>query len=87
METSVRGFNLNEVSCAMDSDRTDIAVKPLLWQLKQGVPASCPSYSRLRKQQLGLDHVTALKGIGKRSVGGGGDSWDKEGKSIVGGCL
>jgi transcription initiation factor TFIIB len=66
-------------------------VKPLLWQLKQGAPASCPSYSRLRKQQLGLDHVTALKGIGKRSVGGGGDSfffflklggdsWDKKGK-------
>jgi len=83
METSVRGFNLNEVSCAMDSDRTDIAVKPLLWQLKQGAPASCPSYSRLREQQSGLDLVAALKGIGKRSAGDGGDGGDgrdREGK-------
>jgi len=86
-ETSVHGFNLNEVLCAMDSNRIDIVVKPLLWQLKQGAPATGPSYSRLREQQSGLDLVAALKGIGKRSVGGGGDSWDKEGKSIVGGCL
>ncbi|KAJ1264951.1 hypothetical protein BS78_08G040000 [Paspalum vaginatum] len=29
-QTSVRGFNLNEVSCAVDSDRADIAAKPAL---------------------------------------------------------
>jgi len=99
-ETSVRGFNLNEVSCAMDSDRTDITVKPafgdrlsnesnviqspnrqpLPWQHKQGAPATTPSYSRLREQQSGLDLVAALKRIGKRSAGDGGDGRDREGK-------
>ncbi|RLN19788.1 uncharacterized protein C2845_PM02G34510 [Panicum miliaceum] len=99
-ETSVRGFNLNEVSCAMDSDRADTTVKPnfgdrslnesnmlpspnrqpLPWQLKQGAPAAGPSYSRLREQHIGLDLVAALKGIGKRSAGDGGDGRDKEGK-------
>jgi transcription initiation factor TFIIB len=99
-ETSVRGFNLNEVSCAMDSDRADTTVKPnfsdrslnesnmlpspnrqpLPWQLKQAVPATGPSYSRLREQSLGLDLVAALKGIGKRSAGDGGEGRDKEGK-------
>lgn len=98
-ETSLRGFNLNEVSCAMDSDRTDITVKPtfgdrlsndpnanpspnrqpLPWQLKQGAPATAPSYSRLREQQSGLDLVAALKGVGKRSPGDS-DVRDKEGK-------
>jgi transcription initiation factor TFIIB len=50
------------------------------WQLKQAAPATESSYSRLREQQLGLGIVGALKGIGKRSAGDGGDGQDKEGK-------
>uniref|UniRef100_A0A0A9D708 Uncharacterized protein n=1 Tax=Arundo donax TaxID=35708 RepID=A0A0A9D708_ARUDO len=103
METNVRGFNLNEATCAMDSDRADISSmqptfgdrllnepevlssppnrQPAPWQLKQVASATGSSYSRLREQQLGLDLVSALKGIGKRSAGDdGGDGWDKEGK-------
>ena len=54
--------------------------QPLPWQLKQGATAAGPSYSRLREQHIGLDLVAALKGIGKRSAGDGGDGRDKEGK-------
>jgi transcription initiation factor TFIIB len=54
--------------------------QPLPWQLKQGAPAAGPSYSRLREQHISLDLVAALKGIGKRSAGDGGDGRDKEGK-------
>ncbi|XP_062210220.1 plant-specific TFIIB-related protein 1-like [Phragmites australis] len=100
METSVRGFNLNEATCPMDCDRADITLKPTFndrfvneskvipsppsrqpvpWQLKQAAPATGSSYSRLREQQMGLDLVAALKGIGKRSAGDG-DGRDKEGK-------
>ena len=84
----------------MDSDRTDITMKPVFgdrssnesnaipspnrqplpWQFKQGAPSTGPSYSRLREQQSGLDLVAALKGIGKRSAGDGGDGRDREGK-------
>ncbi|KAL6648640.1 hypothetical protein ACP70R_012864 [Stipagrostis hirtigluma subsp. patula] len=95
-ETSVRGFNLNEATCAMDSDRADITMKPtfddrLLNESKvlpssnrQPVPwhhtatGTGSSYSRLREQQMGLDLVAALKGIGKRNAGDGGDGRDKE---------
>ncbi|KAL6867667.1 hypothetical protein ACP4OV_015691 [Aristida adscensionis] len=98
-ETNVRGFNLNEATCAMDSDRSDITMKPpfgdrllneskvlpsppnrqpVPWQLKQVGPSSGSSYSRLREQQMGLDLVAALKGIGKRSAEDGGDGRDKE---------
>ncbi|XP_062216519.1 plant-specific TFIIB-related protein 1-like [Phragmites australis] len=101
MEASVHGFNLNEATCAVDSDRADITLKPTVgdrllseskvlpsppnrqptpWQLKQAAPATGSSYSRLHEQQLGLDLVAALKGIGKRSAGDGGDGSDKEGK-------
>uniref|UniRef100_A0A0A8YLJ3 Uncharacterized protein n=1 Tax=Arundo donax TaxID=35708 RepID=A0A0A8YLJ3_ARUDO len=101
VETIVRGFNLNEATCAMDSDRADMTLKPTFgdrllneskvipsppnrqsapWQLKQAAPAAGSSYSRVREQQLGLDLVAALKGIGKRSAGDGGDGWDKEAK-------
>ncbi|TVU48065.1 hypothetical protein EJB05_07687, partial [Eragrostis curvula] len=95
METNVRGFNLNEATCAMDCDRADATLNPTFgdrllnesnrqaasWQLKQAAPATGSSYPRLREQQqLGLDLVAALKGIGKRSAGDGGDGRDKEGK-------
>ncbi|KAK3148100.1 hypothetical protein QOZ80_3BG0290730 [Eleusine coracana subsp. coracana] len=101
VETNVRGFNLNEATCAMDCDREDMTPNPTPgdrflneskvlpsppnrqaapWQLKQAAPATGSSYSRLREQQLGMDLVAALKGIGKRSAADGGDGRDKEGK-------
>ncbi|KAM0886450.1 hypothetical protein ACQ4PT_029691 [Festuca glaucescens] len=45
-ETSIRGFNLNEESCPMDSEKTDVTVKPSFverWSTEPKVLSSPPS--------------------------------------------
>ena len=46
METSIRGFNLNEASCTMDSEKADITMKPTFadhWLTESKVLPSPPN--------------------------------------------
>lgn len=96
METGIRGFNLNEASCPMDSDKADITVKPGFadrWLTEPKVHPSSPSRQPVPWQlkqsapATGSSHsrirgmqLDLLAARGKRSAGDGGDGFDKEGK-------